>query len=149
MKTSSTAITFLAIAGTAIAAPANVERDLKPFQLTELNAGLYDQALPAYRIVNFKLNDPNNNIDTSCSSAWSGGMSGAYKFNCSNTDYQVNFPSLTDIEDIKLNVSIVNSKAFALGEINGDKWKCHNTGAEYPSKLCKYDGTYELPIVLA
>lgn len=76
-------------------------------------------------------------------------MSGAYKFNCSNSNYQVNFPSLYDIEDIKLNVSVVNSKEFAPGEINGDKWKCEDTGAEYPSKVCKWTGVYDLPIVLA
>ena len=76
-------------------------------------------------------------------------MSGAYKFNCSNTDYQVNYPSLTNIEDMKLNVSISNSKAFGLGEVNGDKWKCEDTGAEYPSKICKWDGVYALPLVLA
>ncbi|KAJ5984569.1 hypothetical protein N7481_006668 [Penicillium waksmanii] len=149
MKTSSITTTFLALTGATIAAPSNVGRDLKAFQLTKLTASLYDQSLPAYRIVNFDLNDPNNNVDTSCSSAWSGGMSGAYKFNCSNPNYQVNFPSLYDIEDIKLNVSVVNSKAFAPGEINGDKWKCENTGAEYPSKVCNWDGVYDLPIVLA
>lgn len=72
MKTSSITATFLALTGAAIAAPSesNIERDLKAFQLTKLTASLYDQSLPAYRIVNFDLNDPNNNVDTSCSSAW-------------------------------------------------------------------------------
>lgn len=50
---------------------------------------------------------------------------------------------------MKLNVSIANSMAFAPGEVNGDQWKCEDTGAEYPSKICKWDGVYELPIVLA
>lgn len=79
----------------------------------------------------------------------SSGMSGEHKFECHNPKYQVNFPSLFHIEDMKINVSITDSKAFGLGEINGDKWKCEGTGAEYPSKICKWDGVYELPVTLA
>lgn len=70
MKTSNITATLLVIIGGTIAAPINTERDLKAFQLTKLTASLYDQSLPAYRIVNFDLNDPNKNVDTSCSSAW-------------------------------------------------------------------------------
>lgn len=70
MKAPSITTTFLALTGAAIAAHPNVKLDLKAFQLTKLSASLYDQSLPAYRIVNFDLKDPNNNVDTSCSSAW-------------------------------------------------------------------------------
>jgi len=79
----------------------------------------------------------------------SSDMSGAHKFDCYSPKYQVNFPSLFNIENMKVNISISNSKAFGLGEVNGEKWKCEDTGAEYPSKICKSDGAYELPITLA
>lgn len=70
MKTTSFTAAFFAIAGTAIAAPASSQSELKDLQLTKFTASLYDQALPAYRIVNFKLSDPNSNVDTNCNTAW-------------------------------------------------------------------------------
>lgn len=70
MKTSSITTTFLAMTGAAIAAPTIAERNAKSFQLTKLTASLYDQSLPSYRLVNFDLKDPNNNVDTSCSASW-------------------------------------------------------------------------------
>ncbi|KAJ5098772.1 hypothetical protein N7532_005773, partial [Penicillium argentinense] len=146
MKTTSIFTALMGITAAVAAGPNDFKRDLQALKLTKLNAGLYDQHLPSTRIVNFDLNDPNSSIDTTCSAAWSTGMAASYKFNCTNPKYQVNFPSLYDIKDMKLNVSITGSKAFGLGEVNGDKWNCEKTGAEYPSETCEWDGVYEIPL---
>lgn len=62
--------TALAAVTTAIATPHTAKRDLYPISVTDLTASYYDQSKPETTLVNFKMSDPNTNIDTSCDSLW-------------------------------------------------------------------------------
>ncbi|KAJ5369069.1 uncharacterized protein N7496_008829 [Penicillium cataractarum] len=138
--------TTLAAATTAIAAPSTAKRDLYPISVTDLTASYYDQSKPETTLVNFKMSDPNTNIDTSCNAHWSVGQAATIKFNCSDPSYQLSFPNgIYNVEDFLIEISRPDGSESGKARAYGTSWKCEKHDG-YPSETCAWDGVFHVGI---
>ncbi|CEJ61106.1 hypothetical protein PMG11_09648 [Penicillium brasilianum] len=139
-----TIATALAAVTTAIATPHTAKRDLYPISVTDLTASYYDQSKPETTLVNFKMSDPNTNIDTSCDSLWSIGQAATIKFNCSDPSYQLSFPNgIYNVEDFLIEISRTDGSESGKARAYGTSWKCEKHDG-YPSETCAWDGVFHV-----
>ncbi|KAJ5558947.1 hypothetical protein N7535_009180 [Penicillium sp. DV-2018c] len=144
MKTTSTIALVLATATSALAAPTPT---LKPLELTGLNAGVYSTSLPQTALFSFKVKDPNNNVETACSSYWSIGMAGNKTYDCVDKDYKLHLPNgIYDVEKFDFGVSRADGSASGRATLNGGSWECKDLYVS-PLEQCKWDGTFYLNVV--
>ncbi|KAJ5666884.1 hypothetical protein N7462_011293 [Penicillium macrosclerotiorum] len=147
MKAATITTILAAAATTTFAAPSSLKRALEPLAILDLTGSEYSQTPPTTYVVSFALNDPNTSIDTDCNAAWSEGMSGYTKFNCSNTSYQVSFPSgISNIEDFILKVSRPDGSESGQNQVTGADWECKKTPNQYPEETCQWVGTFNIDV---
>ena len=76
----------------------------------------------------------------------SEGEAGTMLFNCTNTAYQINFPSgIYNIENFDLRVSRPDGTEEGQNTVSGADWQCTKHDG-YPEETCEWVGVFSIDV---
>ncbi|KAJ5594613.1 uncharacterized protein N7459_000821 [Penicillium hispanicum] len=146
MKTAAITTALLAAASTAFAAPSDFKRVPKKLELFQLSGALLTESKPTY-LVQFTLSDPITRNVTHCNARWAQGIARTTKFNCTDHDHQVSFPSgISNIHGFNMSVSRPDGSEKGQNVVSGDGWVCKDVQESYLETFCNWDGVFDIEI---